>query len=1075
MNRSPSILHFISKHWQHLFLLGLLHCSFSLVAQEVSLTRLGFEEGLSHRNVRCVQQDSSGFLWIGNDKGLNRYDGHEFLLWQQANPACTLPEGRLNQIGPVNKRHWLLLYDTLLVKFNPATATAKPLQFAPGDSLPEGRYHFNSLALGTHGELWLMAANWADSMAWLFYAPAEAPLRKIATLPLSAANKPMAAFNGKLYLQNVNNLISIIEKDGSSGQSYELPAPPSEPDFSTVQGFFRENEHRLWVFLKHGQVGWLDRETGYYHPHPVSDRLPPTFTPSALLPDQNGDLWLTGVVQVGTQNTGAPCSYIQPGSALFQYQTATDKLHDLSYYLKRALNFTTPPRQLFEDATGGIWICTEFGLVHLIQRNHFQHLLADGNDCCKDGVCSMRGITEDDAGNVYFSYYDGIHLLRRSTQTLEPLIPLKSQSLNNPFDLLWHQGFLWLGNGQRINLETMMSQTVVAQPRAAEGVLLLDHEGDIWYGCGNEILIFTGGNPQQAHAFIDTLQLPKDLRNAAVTFLFQSKNGRFWIGTAGHGAFEVEKNGRLLHHLTQKSTPALPHNRILGITQANGSIWFATAEGLAAFDEEKNEIRSFTTAEGLANNFINSILPEGDSAIWAGTDNGLSRLDLHTLRFANFFDSDGLTRNEFNRISCLRARDGRMYFGGLDGVNAFYPGPQLIRKFDAGARHVVLSKASWFNGDDQFRLFGNIDPARGLVLTHRDKMFSAWFSMTDFSNPEKQLYQYKLEGYDDNWSAPSPMNFARFFNLPAGQYTLRVKASAGGSNWLDSELAIPLQVKEAFYKTTWFLMLALAFLALASYGAARYRLRQARLKALKLEKQVQQRTKELASEKQKSEKLLLNILPPETAKELLATGTAKARRHEQVTVLFSDFKNFSKIAAKMSPEELVKEIDACFRAFDDIVGQYELEKIKTIGDAYLCAGGLKLGSNKVNPPREVACATLRAAMDMHRFLQQRAQQRKAAKLPYFEARIGIHTGALVAGIVGSRKFAFDIWGDTVNVAQRLEAAGKAHHINISKEMYQLIKEDFKCIPRGKIEVKNIGEVDMYFVDVNNSCPSTPPR
>lgn len=1048
--------------------LWLLVCFFALpwwlCAQEISLTKLGFENGLSHRNVRCVHQDARGFLWIGNEKGLNRYDGHEFLLWKQANPDSPLPEGRLKQILPENDRRWLLLYDSQLVSFDPVTAESSPLVFAEGDSLPAGRFAFNNLASGTNGELWLMASNLADSTAWLFYAAGEAPLRKIAELPLANAVKPMAAFDGRLYLGSWNNVISIIEADGNSNQSYELPAPASDPAFSTVLGFLRENEDRLWVYLSNGQLGWLDRETGFFNRHPLSDQLPHTFNPSALLKDQNGDLWLTGIVQVGTQNTGGPCSFIQPGSALFKYQAATGRLFDLSYYLKQQLEFTTAPRQLFEDATGGIWICTEFGLVHLIQRNHFQALLADGNDCCKDGVCSMRGMTEDEEGNIYFSYYDGIHMLRRSTQTLEPLTTLAEQPLRNPFGLLWHRGYLWLGNGTRIELETMKSETVVPEPRAAEGVLMLDHDGDIWYGCGNEILIFADGNPRRVRSFVDTLELPKELRSAAVSFLFQSRSGSIWVGTAGHGAFQVEKNGTLLRHLTANSSPALPHNRILGITEAGGKIWFGTAAGLAAFAEGNNVISTYTSDQGLANDFINGILPEGDSAVWASTDNGLSRLDLKTLRFANFFDTDGLTRNEFNRISCLRASDGRMYFGGLDGVNAFYPGPQLIRKFDPSVRHVVLSKATWFNGNDQFRNYGNIDPARGLVLSYRDKMFSAWFSMTDFSAPDKHLYQYKLEGYDKNWSAPSPANFARFFNLPAGNYTLRVKASPGGSNWLDEELAIPLRVKEAFYKTTWFLMLALVFLLLAIYSGVRYRLHQARMKAIALEKQVQERTRELAFEKQKSEKLLLNILPAETAEELKATGSAKARRHENVTVLFADFKNFSKIAAQMSPEDLVKEIDACFRGFDDIVGKYKLEKIKTVGDAYLVTGGLKLGERETGSPREVACNTIHAARDMHAFLRQRAELRKAQNLPWFEARIGIHTGTVVAGIVGSRKFAFDVWGDTVNVAQRLEAACEPGRINISSEMHRLIKDDFRCIPRGKVEVKNIGEVEMYFVE-----------
>lgn len=1049
--------------WQWL-LAWLLALPLFMKGQEISVKKYGFENGLSHRNLRCIQQDSFGFLWIGNDKGLNRYDGHEFLLWHKANPATALPEAPLQQICPLSHSHWLLRYDTQLLAFNPLTSRVQPVPFAKGDSLPEGRYKLKALNLDGHN-LWLMASNLADSTAWLYHARAGAPLRKIAVLPLEDADRPMAAFNNRLYLAGKNNLITVIGTNAGHALSFQLPAPVSEPAFTTVLGFQQAADGRLWLLISNGQLGWLEAGTGHFFRHPVSDLLPSSFHPSAVLTDQDGNLWLTGIVHVGNQYPSGPCSFAQPGSALFRYHSATGQLYNYSNYLKHLLEFTTQPRQIFEDATGGIWIATEFGLLHLLLRNQFDQYLADGSECCIDGVCSMRGMAEDDDGNIYFSYYNGIHMLRRRAQTLEPIFPQAEMPLNNPFGLLWHRGYLWLGNGQRIHIESLESQTVVKNPKAAEGVLLLDSDGDIWFGCGNELLIFAEGNPQKMRPFVDTLQLPTALRKAAVSFLFQSRSGSIWVGTAAHGVFEVRKNGLLLRHLSTTSTPPLPHNRILGIAEAAGKIWLGTAGGLSAFDEAKNELTTYTTENGLANDFINSVLAQGDSAIWVGTDNGLSCLDLKTHRFANFFDSDGLSRNEFNRVSCLLASDGRMYFGGLNGVNAFYPGQLFVRKFDPSLRHVVLSKAQWFNGNDQFRHFGNTDPATGLVLTYRDKMFTAWFAVTDFSEPEKHLYSYKLEGYDKNWSEPSPANFARFFNLPPGNYTLRVKAAPVGTNWLIEELAIPLRVKEAFYKTTWFLLMMMLALVLGIYAMARYRLHKARLKALKLEELVRQRTSELATEKQKSEKLLLNILPYETAEELKATGSSKARRHENVAVLFADFKNFSRIAAQLSPEALVQEIDTCFRAFDDIVAKHGLEKIKTVGDAYLCAAGLKLGQKEPGTPREVACATIAAAAEMHRFLKNQASLRQSENLPSFVARIGIHIGPVVAGIVGSRKFAFDIWGETVNIAQRLEAACEPGRINISSEVYLLIKDVFSCTSRGKIEVKNIGQVEMYFVHV----------
>jgi class 3 adenylate cyclase len=224
-----------------------------------------------------------------------------------------------------------------------------------------------------------------------------------------------------------------------------------------------------------------------------------------------------------------------------------------------------------------------------------------------------------------------------------------------------------------------------------------------------------------------------------------------------------------------------------------------------------------------------------------------------------------------------------------------------------------------------------------------------------------------------------------------------------------------------------------------------------------LEEEVLQRTADLRAEKKKSDDLLLNILPAETAEELKSTGQSRAKRIEQVTVMFTDFKNFTQTSEKLSAEDLVHEINACYSAFDTIITSYGIEKIKTIGDAYMCAGGLPVPGTR---PEDV----INAALEMQQFIERTRLERIEKELPFFELRIGIHTGTVVAGIVGLKKFAYDIWGDTVNIASRMESSGETGKINISGATYELVKNKFNCIHRGKILAKNKGEIDMYFVE-----------
>lgn len=214
----------------------------------------------------------------------------------------------------------------------------------------------------------------------------------------------------------------------------------------------------------------------------------------------------------------------------------------------------------------------------------------------------------------------------------------------------------------------------------------------------------------------------------------------------------------------------------------------------------------------------------------------------------------------------------------------------------------------------------------------------------------------------------------------------------------------------------------------------------------------------IALEKQKSDDLLLNILPATAADELKTKGHSDARLFDHATVLFSDFKDFTRVSERVSPAELVKMIDLYFSEFDRIVTRHGIEKIKTVGDAYVCANGLN--QSGTDRPQ----AVVQAALDIQAFVGQFKAEAERKGQPFFECRIGIHTGPVVAGVVGLKKFTYDIWGDTVNVAARMEQNGAPGRINISEDTHQLVRDDFACQFRGKIEAKNKGEINMYFVE-----------
>ncbi len=254
---------------------------------------------------------------------------------------------------------------------------------------------------------------------------------------------------------------------------------------------------------------------------------------------------------------------------------------------------------------------------------------------------------------------------------------------------------------------------------------------------------------------------------------------------------------------------------------------------------------------------------------------------------------------------------------------------------------------------------------------------------------------------------------------------------------------LELQRQKAIRNATSITGILLFFLALGLYRNYRF---------------VRKTKKIIEAEKEKSDKLLLNILPFETAEELKEKGSATPKQYEMVSVLFTDFKGFTTIAEKLTPELLVEELNHCFLEFDFIIDKYNLEKIKTIGDSYMCAGGIPV-INSSNPVDAV-----RAGLEIQAYMERLKEERLAKGQDCWELRVGIHTGKVIAGVVGKNKFAYDIWGDTVNVASRMESSGAPGRVNISGATYELVKDQFNCVHRGKVQAKNKGEIDMYFVD-----------
>lgn len=1012
---------------------------------ELEFKVYSFEEGLSHRNVFKVQQDKEGYIWVATINGLNRFDGIKFLPYFSNSPNHRIPYDYISDMYIGKDSLIWMAHPNALSLLNPATNQIRLIETDTESALYNQEREPSGLCMLEDGSLFTATYEKNGGTSYLQKVGAQHTLFDLAKLEGTYARRPLLPLsNGHLLLSGMENELWEVNAAGEKLKTYAL-SDKQLLGFSVgwVTTLHQSPDSSIWALLNNGELYWKKKGASDFELHPVSKSMYANSVTQSFYLEENGDIWIGGI------------------GILWHYTAATGQVKEWHEQIKELTKNTCTFRQIYSDATGVIWLASDFGLIKVVKSDKlFTHYLSEGNEYCKNRYCSMRGICSDDRGNIYFSYYNSIHVLNTRNDGLRPLFP---QGIfdNAPFGLLYYEDALWTGNGRRINLRNGAIDTLLYLDNTDKGHLTLDSRNQLWLGFQNQLYRYD--EQQDAWQNYQTKQLLFD-STLDISYLHAGQASELlWVGTNTHGLYSIAVSTGEVRNYRKKSTSGihLAHDRIIGCYEdASGLLWLATANGLQSINFQNREQRIYRVDQGLPNNFINGLLSEGDTAMWLSTDNGLSRLDVKSGSFANFFKEDGLSTNEFNRVSFHRSDKGRLFFGGLNGINAFFPGEQFSRKRKPQRNKILFTSFSHLDGrfDSIISETVGLKKSGTIELGHKDRFFTFEFALANFENPLENLYSYRLEGYDTEWSEPSPVYSARYNDIPPGNYTFRVRSSAGQGVWNAEELSVPVTIKEAYYKTWWFLFLCAAGLLGLLYGIFRYRIYALRQREKELEEEVKIRTQELTREKKKSDDLLLNILPVETAEELKKYGKAKAKRYDSVTIFFSDFKDFTHIASQLDPEDLVAEIDHSFSGFDKIIERYHLEKIKTIGDAYMCAGGIPVAR------ASHAVDVVQAALDIQAFLAEIAQDHAAKGKPYFSARIGIHTGPVVTGIVGTKKFAYDIWGDSVNIASRLEGKGEIGKVNISESTYHLVKDVFECTHRGAIDAKNTGKIDMYFVE-----------
>lgn len=553
------------------------------------------------------------------------------------------------------------------------------------------------------------------------------------------------------------------------------------------------------------------------------------------------------------------------------------------------------------------------------------------------------------------------------------------------------------------------------------------NNGDIWFGADDGAIKYSDGTftkYSSENGFI----------SETVISIFEGRDGRLWFGMRSNGIaslkddkfeFFGEKDG-----LRAKKIYSIYEDRA-------GLIWFGSDDGLYMFDG--SSFARFGIPEGLIDDLCYFVIGDDRGYLWIGTSRGLSRFDGKV--FKSYTTRDGLITDEFNSGAAFKDKNGYLWFGHIKGVTALDPAMDID---DLVPPKVFISDVRL---RDQ-----PIDTKLSPVFEHSDNYLKFDFIAPYFKDGAGLTYLYKLDGLDNDWQR-SKIRTVQYTSLPDGRYSFRIKAVTKDGVDSSNEAIFSFQIMPPYWKTVWFVSMSALSLLMIAYGFYRYKLHMIKVEKRMLEEQVEARTEELTTEKEKSDQLLCNILPRELVDELKESGKTQPRRFDSATIIFTDFKGFTNTSATMPADFLVGELNEIFIKFDEIISGLGLEKIKTIGDAYMIAGGLPSESS------DHAIRCIRCAMEMQAYIRER----NGKSIIKWNMRTGIHSGTVVAGVVGKIKFTYDVWGDTVNMASRMESSCEPGNVNISAFTYHLAKDDVECEYRGKVDIKGKGEVDMYYV------------
>jgi len=1034
-------------------------------------------DGLSQSVVFSVAQDEFGALWAATQDGINRFNGQEFDVFS-SDQGLDISNEYIHDVKKDNLGNLWFASNNGLITYNPKKELFKSFHLKDRE-----RLELRTIAPDGNGNIWVGTAqgelyrfNKADT---LFEQINQSTNRSAIIDIVFFQNKIIAAFE-------YEGIISFDPQTNKIEQYFFQKVSNDEIKINAlVKSYLNElliaTNNGVYMLSESPKTSYISKRKENLNPFSGINVTDILFLSSErfIVASENQGIFLATNVEDTIDIVNYRADFFQNGSL------NSDRVH-----------------KLFQDNKGVVWVCTQRGLnsfdpfhegfrgvsysVNLKRGLPTQNVWGFGEDKGRNYlyVAGDHGVSRYDRKNHTFQHFKRKAKKNQDYTTLGIYVLEKNKVLAASFD-----GLFLLSidptNPSSFNYEVLLSSDLAH--RDFEKTYTV-----IPYKEPNTYLVGT-----RAGAYIINIEtgekeyIEHDLTNESsigagpIRLIFKTTNlnnkteDRYFLCPSSGGVFEListEKKGSIIQKpIAFAALEEKASNYFTSVVQlSSGNFYFGTmGGGIYFFSPETREIKHFSKKNGLPNNVVYGIEKSPtEQTLWISTNRGLVKMDLNSGQFITFSEGDGLMSDELNLGASFTSSNGDIYIGGIQGYNYFNPTEAITKKKPL---NVYFTKLEVDNNlvTPQTNTFlqESIGYTSTLTLPYNQRSIKLSFFADDLSNPERIEYKYTLGGSDEVYEFIGNNNQLRFSSLSPGEYELKVFARHYNEEWNSNPATLTIIVQSPFWLAWWFYFILLSFVAIVVLILVRRSIEKERRQQVRLELKIAERTKEireksleienqkaaLEKEKEKSERLLSNLLPKDTATQLKKDGRSAARDFSLVTVMFTDFVGFTQVAENMNAKDLVAILDRFFRKFDEIIDMYDLEKIKTIGDSYMSAGGVPI-RNKTNPIN-----TVLAAIKIQDYMQERKEEALKSGDHVWKLRIGINTGPVSAGVIGTKRYAYDVWGRTVNRAQRMEQMCTPEKIAISEDTYEYVHPYFEFKNKGKVITKSGLEINLYEV------------